>query len=131
MSMTWTMVLVFHLAARTWIYGTQTRRASILEFCYKGLQDKISFAVTRSLTRMVLLNLAQFIQAGTREELFTYTSRYAPLKGRRNHLSGPRNSIFQILSMTRSTPNLLTAITARSTSQIRRMESTQEPRPMV
>src|SRR5437870_10214472 len=107
MSMTWTMVLAFHLAARTWIYGTQTRRASIREFCSKGLQDRISFAVTRSLTRMALLNLAQFIQAGTREELFTYMSRCAPLKEHRKYLSGPRNSIYQILSMSRSIPNLL------------------------
>src|SRR2546422_7140001 len=131
MSMTWTMVLAFHLAARTWIYGTQTRRASILEFCYKGLQNRISFAVTRSLTRMALLNSAQFIQAGTREELFTYMSRYVPLKGRGKHLSGPRNSIFQILSMSRSTPNLHTAITARLRSLTKRTGSMQEPRPMV
>src|SRR6058998_3894006 len=131
MSMTWTMVLAFQLAARTWIYGTQTRRESIQKSCNKGLQDRISFAVTRSQTRMALLNSAHFIQAGTREELFTYMSRYVPLKGRREHLSGPRNSIFQILSMSRSTPNLLTAITARLTSQMKRMGSTQEPRPMV
>src|SRR2546427_4460399 len=125
------MVLAFQLAARTWICGTQTRREFIQKSCNKGLQDKISFAVTRSLTRMALLNLAQFIQAGTREELFTYMSRYVPLKGPKKHLSGPHNSIFQILSMSRSTLNLLTAITARLTSQMKRMGSTEEPRPMV
>src|SRR2546426_8903690 len=131
MSMTWTMVLAFHLAARTWIYGTPTREESIQEFCYKVLRDRISFAVTRSLTRTALFNLAQFIQAGTREELFTYMSRCVPLKGSRKHLSGPRNSIFQILSTSKSTPNLHTAVTARLTSQMKRMGSIQEPRPMV
>ena len=115
---------------REWTYGMPTLRASIQVLRTKGLWERSSFEDIKWQTTMGLFDSPRFIQAGTKAEPSTYTTKSAPLMDQRKLWSGQRSFTLTILSTSKWACNLHTVTMDLPKRLTNKMEYTQEPQQM-